>query len=32
MVDTFHPLQIAVSALELEKLEYMDSWMEGSGE
>ena len=32
MVDTFHPLQVAVSALELEKPDYMDSWMEGSGE
>jgi homogentisate 1,2-dioxygenase len=32
MVDTFHPLQVAVDALELEKLEYMDSWMEGNGE
>jgi len=32
MVDTFHPLQVAVSALELEKPEYMSSWLEGSGE
>ena len=32
MVDTFHPLNIAVHALELEKTDYMDSWLEGSGE
>lgn len=32
MVDTFHPLQVAVAALELEKPAYMDSWLEGSGE
>lgn len=32
MVDTFNPLQIAVAALELEKEEYMDSWLEGTGE
>lgn len=32
MVDTFHPLQVAVPALELEKPEYMDSWLEGDGE
>ncbi len=32
MVDTFHPLQISVAALELEKPEYMDSWLEGNGE
>jgi homogentisate 1,2-dioxygenase len=32
MVDTFHPLQVAVAALELEKPGYMDSWLEGSGE
>ena len=31
MVDTFHPLQIAVGALELEKPEYMASWLEGDG-
>ena len=31
MVDTFHPLQIAVAALELEKPEYMASWLEGDG-
>ena len=32
MVDTFHPLQVCVAALELEKSEYMASWLEGSGE
>lgn len=32
MVDTFYPLQVAVPALELEKPEYMDSWLEGDGE
>jgi len=32
MVDTFYPLQIAVSALEFEKQDYMDSWLEGNGE
>ncbi|MGE5223529.1 MAG: homogentisate 1,2-dioxygenase [Omnitrophica WOR_2 bacterium] len=32
MVDTFRPLQIALPALELEKPEYMSSWLEGSGE
>jgi len=31
MVDTFHPLNISVQALELEKPEYMDSWLEGDG-
>ena len=31
MVDTFHPLQVAVAALELEKMEYMASWLEGDG-
>ncbi|HET7010718.1 MAG TPA: homogentisate 1,2-dioxygenase [Anaerolineales bacterium] len=31
MVDTFHPLEVAVAALELEKPEYMASWMEGDG-
>ncbi|HJS28053.1 MAG TPA: homogentisate 1,2-dioxygenase [Anaerolineales bacterium] len=30
MVDTFNPLQIAVSALELEKSEYQDSWLAGA--
>jgi homogentisate 1,2-dioxygenase len=32
MVDTFNPLEVAVEALELEKPEYMASWLEGSGE
>lgn len=32
MVDTFHPLQITKQALEMEKPEYMDSWLEGDGE
>lgn len=32
MVDTFRPLEVAVSALEMEKPEYMDSWLEGDGE
>jgi homogentisate 1,2-dioxygenase len=27
MVDTFHPLQVAVAALELEKPGYMESWL-----
>jgi len=31
MVDTFHPLNIAVDALEMEKPEYMDSWLAGDG-
>jgi homogentisate 1,2-dioxygenase len=32
MVDTFYPLQVSMEALEMEKPEYMASWMEGSGE
>lgn len=32
MVDTFHPLHIAVDALEMEKPDYQASWLEGSGE
>lgn len=32
MVDTFRPLQVALSALELEKPEYMSTWLEGNGE
>jgi homogentisate 1,2-dioxygenase len=32
MVDTFHPLNVAVAALEMEKLEYMASWLAGDGE
>ena len=32
MVDTFYPLQLTRQALEIEKPEYMDSWLEGDGE
>lgn len=32
MVDTFHPLHIAVDALEMEKPDYQASWLEGTGE
>jgi homogentisate 1,2-dioxygenase len=32
MVDTFHPLQVALSALEFENPGYMESWLQGSGE
>jgi homogentisate 1,2-dioxygenase len=32
MVDTFYPLQLTAAALELEKPEYMASWLEGDGE
>jgi homogentisate 1,2-dioxygenase len=32
MVDTFRPLDVALPALEMEKPEYMDSWLEGDGE
>jgi homogentisate 1,2-dioxygenase len=32
MVDTFRPLNVALPALEMEKTDYMDSWMEGDGE
>jgi len=32
MVDTFHPLHVAVEALELEKPEYQATWLEGDGE
>ncbi|HJW91171.1 MAG TPA: homogentisate 1,2-dioxygenase [Anaerolineales bacterium] len=32
MVDTFHPLQVALAALELEKPGYMESWLEGGDE
>lgn len=32
MVDTFHPLQVAVAALEMEKPGYMDTWLEGGPE
>jgi homogentisate 1,2-dioxygenase len=31
MVDTFHPLQVAVEALEFEKADYQASWLEGDG-
>ena len=31
MVDTFHPLNLTLDALEMEKPEYMASWMEGDG-
>jgi homogentisate 1,2-dioxygenase len=29
MVDTFYPLNLTQQALELEKLEYMASWLDG---
>jgi homogentisate 1,2-dioxygenase len=32
MVDTFHPLQVTVDALEWEKPEYMASWLAGGPE
>ncbi|MBI5351987.1 MAG: homogentisate 1,2-dioxygenase [Chloroflexi bacterium] len=32
MVDTFHPLNLTKQAIELEKPEYMSTWMEGDGE
>ena len=32
MVDTFHPLQVTVQALSLEKPGYMDSWLESDGD
>ena len=32
MVDTFYPLHPTKQVLELEKPEYMDSWLEGNGE
>jgi homogentisate 1,2-dioxygenase len=32
MVDTFFPLNLTKQALELEKKEYMASWLEGNGE
>lgn len=32
MVDTFRPLDVAIPALELEKEEYMASWLDGDGE
>lgn len=32
MVDAFYPLSLTKQALELEKPEYMDSWLEGDGQ
>ncbi len=32
MVDTFHPLQLTKQAVEMEKPEYMSTWLEGDGE
>ena len=32
MVDTFYPLHLTKSAIQIEKTEYMDSWLEGAGE
>ena len=32
MVDTFHPLQLTGHAMEMEKPEYMSTWLEGDGE
>ncbi len=32
MVDTFNPLHLTTESLELEKVEYQASWMEGTGE
>jgi homogentisate 1,2-dioxygenase len=32
MVDTFKPLQLSREALEMEKGDYMQSWLEGDGE
>ena len=32
MVDTFYPLSLTTHALEMEKPEYMSTWLEGSGE
>jgi len=32
MVDTFYPLQLTKQAVEMEKTEYMASWLEGTGE
>jgi homogentisate 1,2-dioxygenase len=31
MVDTFNPLNVAIDALEIEKPEYMSSWLNGDG-
>jgi homogentisate 1,2-dioxygenase len=32
MVDTFHPLNLTKQAVEMEKPEYMSTWLEGEGE
>ncbi len=32
MVDTFYPLSLTKQAVDLEKPEYMDSWLEGDGQ
>ena len=32
MVDTFHPLNLTKQAAEMEKPEYMSTWLEGNGE
>ena len=32
MVDTFYPLHLARQSLELEKKEYMATWLEGDGQ
>lgn len=32
MVDTFYPLSLTRQAVEMEKPEYMASWLEGNGE
>jgi homogentisate 1,2-dioxygenase len=32
MVDTFHPLNLTRQALDMEKPEYMSTWLEGDGE
>jgi len=32
MVDTFHPLNLTIDALGMEKPEYMASWLEGNGD
>jgi homogentisate 1,2-dioxygenase len=31
MVDTFHPLNVTLDALEMEKPGYMTSWLDGEG-
>ena len=32
MVDTFHPLNLTRQAVDMEKTEYMSTWLEGNGE